>query len=126
MLYGEGWILVSVKLLIVEWILEVLRAISIKFLNIKARLEVDVYVETNQHIDIRTAPKIIRNNIIHNEDILKMRWDLCRGCEFLTESNRCTKCGCFMKIKHKLSMASCPVGKWDKYKEQTSAVTATT
>ena len=65
---------------------------------------------------MRSAPNTIRHGIIYDEDILKMRWDLCSSCEFLTESNRCTQCGCFMKVKHKFSIAKCPVGKWDKYK----------
>ena len=108
-------ILESVKLLFVEWILEVLRAVSIYFLNIKARIEVDDYAEQNEEIDMRTAPPLVRSGIIHNQEILDMRWDLCTGCEFLTESNRCQKCGCFMKVKHKFANASCPIGKWDKY-----------
>ena len=115
----------SVKLLVVEWILEVLRAVSIKFLNIKARIEVDKYAETNEEIDLRVAPKIVRQAIIHDQEVLDMRWDLCQGCEFLTEANRCTKCGCFMKVKHKLSMAKCPIGKWGKYKGEVSGTTVT-
>ena len=118
----EGLILVFLrvftnKLLFVEWILEVLRAISIYFLNIKARIEVDEFAETNDTLDMRTAPPTVRNNIIHDQEVLDMRWDLCKGCEFLNESNKCEKCGCFMKVKHKLAQASCPIGKWDRYKE---------
>ena len=105
----------SVKLLIVEWCLEVFRAISIKFLNIKARIEADQYALTNEVIDMRTIPSSVKHGIIHNEDILKMRWDMCLDCEFLTDSNRCEKCGCFMKVKHKLAYASCPIGRWDRY-----------
>ena len=105
------------KLLFVEWILEVLRAVSIYFLNIKARIEVDKFAETNETISMQTAPPVIRKSIIHDEAVLNMRWDLCKGCEFLNESNRCEKCGCFMKVKHKLAQASCPIGKWDRYKE---------
>ena len=115
-----------VKLLIVEWILEVLRAISIKFLNIKARIEADNYAELNEEIDMRTAPSSIKKGIIHNEEILKARWDLCLGCEFLTESNRCNKCGCFMKVKHKLAYAYCPIGKWGKHEEGVLSGTYTT
>ena len=105
------------KLLFVEWILEVLRAVSIYFLNIKARIEVDEFAKTNESIDMRTTSPTIRKSIIHDEAVLNMRWDLCKGCEFLNESNRCEKCGCFMKVKHKLAQASCPIGKWDRYKE---------
>ena len=108
----------SAKLLIIEWILEVLRAVSIYFLNKKARLEVDDYAVENKSLDMRTAPPAIRKNIIHDQTVLDERWNLCQGCEFLTEGNRCQKCGCFMKVKHKLAFAKCPIGKWDKYTEK--------
>ena len=116
-LFVEEQILASVKLLIVEWILEVLRAVSIWFLNKKARMEADDYAIVNKDIDLRTAPPAIKRGIIHNQDVLDERWSLCLGCEFLTESNSCKKCGCFMKVKHKLAYASCPIGKWCKYTE---------
>ena len=57
----------------------------------------------------------MKKNINYDEAVIKMRWEICRGCEFLTDSNRCTKCGCFMKVKHKIAHASCPIKKWDKY-----------
>ena len=102
----------SVKLLVIEWILEVLRAVSIKFLNIKARIEVDKYAETNEEIDLRVAPKIVRQAIIHDQEVLDMRWDLCQGCEFLTEANRCTKCGCFIEVKARWAKEACPDHRW--------------
>ena len=106
------------KLLFVEWILQILRAVSIYFLEMKARIESDSFAETNETIDMRTAPPAVRQNIIHDEAVLKERWDLCLGCEFLTDSNKCEKCGCFMAVKHKLAQAKCPIGKWDKYTER--------
>jgi hypothetical protein len=39
------------------------------------------------------------------------RLDICQGCENFKEG-RCMLCGCFMKLKAKLSTGSCPVGKW--------------
>ena len=108
----------QVKLLIIEWILEVLRAVSIFFLNKKARMEIDDYAVENKSLDMRTAPPAVRHNIIHDQAVLDERWNLCKGCEFLTESNKCQKCGCFMKVKHKLAFAKCPIGKWDKYTEK--------
>ena len=107
----------SVKLLFIEWILEILRAISIYFLKKKAIIESNSYAETNEEIDMRVVPPSVKLNIIHDQEILDHRWDLCSGCEFLTDSNKCEKCGCFMKVKHKLAFASCPIGKWDKYSE---------
>ena len=103
------------KALFIEWILEVLRALSIYFLNIKARIDVDKFAVNNDTLDMRTAPPNIKASIIHDQSILNYRWNLCTGCEFLTEKNTCQKCGCFMKVKHKLAFASCPIGKWEKY-----------
>lgn len=41
------------------------------------------------------------------------RWAKCKGCTFLTKhTNRCRKCGCFMKVKVKLKDAKCPIGIW--------------
>jgi len=85
-----------------------------KLLKALAIQEVNEFAEANDVIDMRTASNRIKKNIIHDEEVLKMRWDLCTGCEFLN-NNKCEKCGCFMKVKHKLAMASCPVGKWEKY-----------
>jgi hypothetical protein len=43
----------------------------------------------------------------------EMRWEHCLGCTFLTKkTNRCRKCGCFMKMKVKLKQAKCPIGIW--------------
>ena len=103
------------KLLFVEWILEILRAVSIYFLNMKSRLEIDDFATENKNIDMRTLPPAIRRGILHDKAVLDERWGLCSSCEFLTEKNSCQKCGCFMKVKHKIALASCPIGKWDKY-----------
>ena len=106
------------KLLFVEWILQVLRAIAIYFLNMKSRIESDIYAETNDTMDMRTMSPAVRRNTIHDEAVLKMRWDLCLGCEFLTDNNTCQKCGCYMAVAHKLKSKFCPIGKWDKYKPE--------
>tara|TARA_Y100000310_G_C20587896_1_gene766414 strand:- start:71 stop:433 length:363 start_codon:yes stop_codon:yes gene_type:complete len=108
----------SIKLLFIEWILEVLRSVSIYFLNKKARMEANNYAIENDSLDMRTVPPLVKRNIIHNQEILDNRWNLCSSCEFLTESNKCKKCGCFMKVKHKLAFARCPIGKWEKYTDE--------
>lgn len=103
------------KLLFVEWLLEIIRSIAIYLLKVKARLETDVFIEDKEDLDLRKVPPSVKSNIIYDEKVLKARWDACLSCEFLTDSNRCTKCGCFMKVKHKIAHASCPIKKWDKY-----------
>ena len=105
---------VTTKQLFLEWLLEINTYIGRKLVRSLAVEEINEYVETNESIDMRTVPQAVKRNIIHDEEVLKMRWDLCSGCEFLKD-DKCDKCGCFMKVKHKLAIASCPVGKWDKY-----------
>ena len=105
---------VTTKQLFLEWLLEINTFIGRKLVRSLAVEEINEFAETNDTLDMRTVSDRIKRNIIHDEDVLKMRWDLCLGCEFLND-NKCDKCGCFMKVKHKLAMASCPVGKWDKY-----------
>ena len=105
---------ITTKQLFLEWLLEINLYIGGKLTRSLAVEEINGVAENNDSIDMRTAPAAVKRNIIHDEEVLKMRWDLCSGCEFLKD-NKCEKCGCFMKVKHKLAMASCPVGKWDKY-----------
>ena len=108
----------SVKLLFIEWLLEINIAIGKKLVNMIARMESNKYAEENESLDMRTAPQSVRRGIIHDQDVLNERWSLCFGCEFLTDMNKCEKCGCFMKVKHKLAYAKCPIGKWDKYTDK--------
>lgn len=103
------------KQLFIEWLLAVNIFIGKKLVRKIAELESNEYAVTHKEIDMRTAPKSVMSNIIYDEKVLEKRWSLCSSCEFLNDDNRCEKCGCFMKVKHKLSQASCPVGKWGKY-----------
>ena len=105
---------ITTKQLFLEWLLEINTFIGRKLDRSLAVEEINEYAETNQTLDMRTAPDRVKRNVIHDEEVLKMRWDICSGCEFLKD-NKCEKCGCFMKVKHKLAMASCPEGKWDRY-----------
>ena len=68
----------------------------------------------SQKFDMRGMGDRIKNVWLHDQDVIDKRWDICKGCDFLTENNRCEKCGCFMKIKHRLATARCPIGKWEK------------
>jgi hypothetical protein len=43
------------------------------------------------------------------------RLSICKECPFFFGATRqCTKCGCFMPEKVKLSNAFCPIHKWEK------------
>ena len=105
---------ITTKQLFLEWLLEINLFIGRKLSKALALEEINEFAENNETLDMRTVPDRIKRNVIHDEEVLKMRWDICSGCEFLNNS-KCEKCGCFMKVKHKLAMASCPEGKWDKY-----------
>ena len=114
------------KELFIEWLLAFNVFIGKKLVKAKARIEADRYAESNSSVDMRKVPKMVKRNLIYNETVLNERWNACLGCEFLTDDKRCTKCGCFMSVKHKMSHASCPVGKWGKYIEgEASGIAAT-
>jgi hypothetical protein len=105
---------ITTKELFLEWLLEINLFIGRRLMKALAEAGVTKYVKKSKNINMRTTPNRAKRNIIQDEDVLKARWDLCLGCEFLKE-NKCEKCGCFMKVKHKLAMAKCPIGKWDRY-----------
>lgn len=105
------------KELFIEWLLAVNISIGKKLLKIKATSEIDDYLENNNEIDMRTAPESVIKGLIYDDEVIKARWDLCSSCEFLMDDERCKQCGCFMRVKHKMAVASCPIGKWDQYKE---------
>jgi hypothetical protein len=60
--------------------------------------------------------KIVKNAVqgnatIVSDEVRESRWSTCQACPFLSE-NRCTKCGCFMKVKVAFVTSQCPEGKW--------------
>jgi hypothetical protein len=41
------------------------------------------------------------------------RMSICGGCEFfISETERCSVCGCYMKAKNMFKKTYCPEGKW--------------
>ena len=47
------------------------------------------------------------------EEDEKKRYDICLDCDrLLPITHQCKECGCFMKLKTKLKVATCPLGKW--------------
>jgi hypothetical protein len=40
------------------------------------------------------------------------RMAICRKCPELWKGKICKKCGCVMRLKVKLAIARCPLGKW--------------
>ena len=56
--------------------------------------------------------KEFQNYFKADKDIIMDRVKQCKGCEFITPKFKCTRCGCFMKLKTLLAHAKCPIGKW--------------
>jgi len=79
----------------------------------EARNEIEEVIKTGK-FDMRGISERFKNVIIHDEDIVNRRWDICKACPELTASNRCKQCGCFMKVKTKIATSRCPIGKWEK------------
>jgi hypothetical protein len=48
-----------------------------------------------------------------DDDTARKRMDVCDGCSRLLKATyQCKECGCFIKLKTKLTQAACPIGKW--------------
>ena len=78
----------------------------------EARNEIEEVIKTGK-LDMRGISERFKNVIIHDQDIIDKRWDICKGCEFLN-NNKCDKCGCYMKVKTHIATSRCPIGKWEK------------
>jgi Family of unknown function (DUF6171) len=51
------------------------------------------------------------NKTVVSDDVRESRWSICLECPML-QNNRCTQCGCFMKVKTALQTSKCPIDKW--------------
>jgi hypothetical protein len=58
----------------------------------------------------KTLASVMTGDPLAAVDVEKRR-AICDECEY-QKGNRCLKCGCFLKFKTWLKVASCPVGKW--------------
>jgi hypothetical protein len=63
---------------------------------------------------INTSSAIANNKkIISPEHLAQERLDICNKCENLEKNlDRCSVCGCFVKVKTKVSFEECPLHKW--------------
>jgi hypothetical protein len=62
-----------------------------------------------------TRPWDVVNPNVHwaDESLSKERLSICKQCpELIKITSQCKKCGCVMKLKTKLELAVCPIGKW--------------
>lgn len=51
------------------------------------------------------------NSTLLSDEEREARWSICQSCPFL-QNDRCTKCGCFMKVKVAFKTSKCPMEKW--------------
>jgi hypothetical protein len=48
-----------------------------------------------------------------NDEDFNKRLNVCKVCPFFINiSKQCSRCGCFMNLKAKMSHATCPIGNW--------------
>ena len=107
----------SVKLSIIQFLLKYNVKIGRRLLFYKAKYsagEAIGSVAKRQKFDLRGMKERVKAVMLHDQDIIDKRWDICKGCEFLTDNDKCQKCGCFMKVKTRIATVACPIGKWDK------------
>ena len=73
---------ITTKQLFLEWLLEINLFIGKKFCRSLLVEEINEYAEVNDSIDMRTAPNAVKRNIIHDEEVLKMRWIYVQAVKF--------------------------------------------
>ena len=102
---------------IIKYLLSLNIKIGKKLTYLLAKYEADEYAENNEKFDLRAIPGRIKNLLIHDKDIIDKRLSICKGCEhFIGVTSQCRECGCFMKVKTRLSVSQCPLNppKWEK------------
>jgi hypothetical protein len=53
------------------------------------------------------------NDLKISSEEAQKRLDICKTCEFFDKnSQRCSKCGCYLSVKTYLKAEHCPIGKW--------------
>ena len=119
----------SLKLKAINFLLRIVRNISLKLLHYRAKYSNGVtpnQIGNNHDAKLQNMKEKLKHIIIKDQEVIDKRWSECQKCEHLTTNekfgktyNRCNKCGCFMKIadtfiKIKLGNVGCPIGKWGK------------
>ena len=78
----------------------------------------EIYLEEKKEREEKLAKVSIfdildKSKYSNNKMEIDKRISICEGCEhFIKITKQCSKCGCFMKLKTRLTDASCPIGKW--------------
>ena len=77
-------------------------------------LGVPISIETAKSLARASRDIFLKKYVPDN--IQLNRKSICMDCPSWVEaSNRCTECGCQMRVKISLASSSCPLKKWDRY-----------
>jgi hypothetical protein len=70
-------------------------------------------IETNKNSAVGPMDLVNPETEWADESLFNERYSICKSCpELIKLTKQCKKCGCFMAVKSKLKLASCPLGKW--------------
>jgi hypothetical protein len=70
-------------------------------------------IETNKKSAVGPMDMINPETEWVDETLFNERFSICKECpELIKLTKQCKKCGCFMTVKSKMKLASCPLGKW--------------
>jgi hypothetical protein len=63
---------------------------------------------------LKNVKSISQGNPINSDQSeIEKRKNICNSCEFfISDSQKCSKCGCNMAIKTYLKASVCPIGRW--------------
>jgi hypothetical protein len=79
--------------------------------NIKKIKEV---IDNNKNSDVGITDIVNPNTEWVGQVLFEKRYSICQECpELIKLTKQCKKCGCFMKVKSRMKLAKCPLGKWD-------------
>lgn len=66
-----------------------------------------------KHVVTNALFLVQHHKLLTKKEKATWRYDICAQCPELLPSGFCRVCGCNMKLKTKLAMAECPLGKWN-------------
>ena len=108
--------LILAYLKIINFLLNLNLKIGQRLVFYKAKYSAQEEIETltkSQNFDLRGISNRVKNLLIHDQDIIDNRMEICNGCEFKMGLN-CKKCGCFIHAKVRSAISRCPIGKWER------------
>lgn len=70
-------------------------------------------IQNNKYSLVSPLDLVNPNTEWAEESLSNERYNICKSCpELIKLTKQCKKCGCFMAVKTKLQLATCPLGKW--------------